>query len=160
MAFVFGKKSLKELEGVHPNLAVVCHQALMLTPVDFAVHDGLRTDVEQLQLFRAGASQLDGSTKRSKHQVQADGYGHAVDLVPVINGKLRWEWEPIYLIADAVREAADELGVAIRWGGHWAELTGTGEVPTQRLVEDYVNSRRARGLKAFIDGPHYEIMLP
>lgn len=157
--FKFGAKSLKELQGVHPDLVSVVHRSLELSPIDFAVHDGLRTDVEQLQLFRAGASQLDGRTKRSEHQVQETGFGHAVDLVPYINGKLRWEWEPIYLIADAVREAAEEQSVRIRWGGHWGELTGTGEVPTGHLVEAYVNSRRAKGLKAFIDGPHYEVIL-
>lgn len=159
MAFALGAKSRKELTGVHPDLAGVVERAIVLSPVDFAVHDGIRSDIEQLNLYRAGASQLDGTKARSKHQIQDDGTGHAVDLVPYINGKLRWEWEPIYLIADAVREAAEEAGVRIRWGGNWAELTGTGEVDPRHLVETYVNLRRSKGLKAFIDGPHYEVIL-
>ena len=159
MAYALGAKSLKELTGVHPDLVGVVKRAIVLTPVDFSVHDGIRSDIEQLNLYRAGASQLDGTKSRSKHQLQDDGLGHAVDLVPYINGKLRWEWEPIYLIADAIREAAEEAGVRIRWGGHWAELTGTGETDPRHLVERYVTFRRSKGLKAFIDGPHYEIML-
>lgn len=159
MAFALGSKSRKELLGVHPDLVRVVERAIQLSPVDFSVHDGIRSDIEQLNLFRAGASQLDGTKSRSKHQIQADGHGHAVDLVPYINGKLRWEWEPIYLIADAVREAAEEAGVRIRWGGHWGELTGTGETDPRYLVEAYVAERKRAGKKAFIDGPHYEVIL-
>jgi peptidoglycan L-alanyl-D-glutamate endopeptidase CwlK len=39
----------------------------------------------------------------SRHLIRSDGFGHAVDLVPWINGKPRWEWKPIYHIAAAVR---------------------------------------------------------
>src|SRR5690349_9518194 len=79
----------------------------------FAVHDGKRTPEEQRILVQSGASQ----TMKSRHLT-----GHAVDLVPVINGKLRWEWPPIYQIARAMKQAALELSVPIRWGGCWSRL--------------------------------------
>lgn len=146
--FKLGEKSLKELNGVHPDLIAVVKRAIELSVQDFSIHDGIRTLAEQQQLVQSGASQ----TLDSRHIT-----GHAVDLVPYINGKLRWEWEPIYKIADAVRMAAKELGTPIRWGGAWdVTLTDTDESP-EDLVHDYTARRKKVGKKAFIDGPHFEL---
>lgn len=152
--YTFGKKSRAELKGVHPDLVRVVERAIALTQQDFAVHDGLRTEAEQREYVARGSSW----TMKSKHLPQADGYGHAVDLVPVINGKVRWEWPAIYPIAEAVRKAATDLGIRIRWGGHWGELTGTTASP-KRLVDAYGAARRAAGKPSLPDGPHYEIIL-
>jgi peptidoglycan L-alanyl-D-glutamate endopeptidase CwlK len=146
--FKLSKKSLKELDGVHEDLVAIVKRALELSVQDFAVHDGIRTLEEQQKLIKAGASQ----TLDSRHLT-----GHAVDLVPYVNGKLRWEWDPIYKIADAVRVAANEKGTKIRWGGAWdIPFTGSTDSP-EDLVADYVSRRRAAGKKAFIDGPHFEL---
>jgi len=120
---------------------------LELTTVDFAVHDGKRTPEEQKRLVEAGASQ----TMKSRHLT-----GHAVDLVPVINGKLRWEWPPIYTIARAMKQAAVELSIPIRWGGCWSRLNTLDE-PLEDRVADYVQTRRALGKSSFLDGPHMEL---
>lgn len=84
--YKFSQRSLSELERIHPDLVQVVKRALELSEVDFAVHDGIRTEAEQRKYLASGASQ----TMRSKHLPQADSYGHAVDLVPFV-GKLRWE---------------------------------------------------------------------
>jgi len=139
--FRFGSTSEAKLIGVHPKLVAVVRRALVLSPQDFSVHDGLR-DLETQRLYVArGASK----TMNSKHLVQEDGYGHAVDLVPYVNGSLRWEWPLIYPIAGAMRTAAEEHGVLIRWGGSWSVLNGTRETP-ERLHTGW-------------DGPHYELKL-
>lgn len=154
MSFALGPKSQTELTGVHPQLVAVVQRAIQITLVDFAVHDGLRTAAEQDELVRRGASK----TMNSKHRIQADGYGHAVDLVPVINGKLRWEWPPIYSIATAVRIAAREQGVRLRWGGVWdVELAELGQTPIaiERDVQAYCARHPGPD---FIDGPHYELI--
>jgi len=84
--------------------------------------------------------------------------GHAVDLVPYINGKPRWEWPPIYLIADAMRMGAQELEIPLRWGGAWdADFTNSTESPAD-LAANYVSRRGKQGLSAFIDGPHFELL--
>jgi len=146
--YKLGQASKKELQGVHPDLVAVVQRAIELTVQDFAVHDGIRTLAEQKKLVASGASQ----TLDSRHIT-----GHAVDLVPYINGKLRWEWDPIYMIADAVRVAAQELGTPIRWGGAWdIDFTASSESP-EDLVAQYVARRKAAGLRAFIDGPHFEL---
>ena len=154
MTYRLGKHSWGELMGVHPDLVRVVERAIELTAQDFTVHDGLRTKEEQREYVRRGVSQ----TMFSRHLPQPDGFGHAVDLVPYINGKLRWEWDPIYRIAEAVRRASDELDVRIRWGGCWHTLTGTSEDP-EVLVRRYADLRRRRGLRAFTDGPHYQLEL-
>jgi len=147
-AFTLGKRSLTELQGVHAELVAVVHRAIELSAQDFSVHDGLRTIGEQQELVAKGAS----TTMDSRHLT-----GHAVDLVPYINGKLRWEWPPIYIIADAVRVAARGMAVSIRWGGAWdVDFTASDDSP-EDLVADYIRRRQAKKLKAFIDGPHYEL---
>lgn len=146
--FKLGDKSIKELKGVHPDLVAVVKRAIELTVQDFAVHDGKRTFEEQQRYLESGASQ----TLDSRHLS-----GHAVDLVPYIGGKLRWEWEPIYKIAEAVRTAARELGTPLRWGGAWdVDFTQSDDNP-EDLVTDYGARRRKAGKKVFTDGPHFEL---
>ncbi len=146
--FSLGAASQRELQGVHPDLVAVVRRAIDLTVQDFSVHDGIRSLAEQQQMVARGAAE----TMDSRHLS-----GHAVDLVPYVNGKLRWEWPPIYVIADAVRVAARELGTPLRWGGAWdVDFTASTESP-EDLVAEYYARRRKRGLRVFIDGPHFEL---
>jgi len=147
--FTFGQKSLRELEGVNPRLAAVVHRALELTEQDFGVHDGLRTREEQQALLLAGATE----TLNSKHLT-----GYAVDLVPYVNGKLRWEFQPAYVVASAVRQAAKEQGVALRWGCAWDINFTESLADPETVKEGYVARRQAAGKKAFLDSPHYELI--
>jgi peptidoglycan L-alanyl-D-glutamate endopeptidase CwlK len=121
MTFRFSQRSRNNLEGVHPDLVRVVERALELTRVDFVVIEGLRTKERQRKLFAARATR----TMNSRHLT-----GHAVDLVPWIDGTIRWDWPPFYKIAEAMKEAAEELGVALTWGGSWTH---------------------------FKDGPHFEL---
>lgn len=154
--FVLGRASLKELDGVHPKLVGVVKRAIQISVQDFSVHDGLRTVEEQRSYVQTGVSK----TMNSMHRTQPDGYGHAVDLVPYINGKLRWEWPAIFPIAAAMRIAAQELGVKLRWGGTWGPLQDIAADPVSmnRAVQAYSAERRKAGKSAFIDGPHYELL--
>lgn len=157
--FTLGARSRSELTGVHPVLVRCVETAIAASPQDFSVHDGIRSPAEQKELVARGASK----TLNSKHLTQPDGYGHAVDLVPYVNGQLRWEWPLIYPIAAAMAQAAHDLGVRIRWGGDWLWLADEGDARApdadelDARVNAYVDHRRSRGLSAFIDGPHYEI---
>lgn len=159
MAFVLGPKSLNELQGVHPKLAAVVNRAIHYSKVDFGVHDGLRTKAEQAEYVRTGTSR----TMNSKHMAQADGFSHAVDLVPFINGKLRWEWPPIFQIATAVHRATVEERVNLIWGGVWdrkfpVHFKGSA-TDMKNMVDAYVDRRKAQGKSALIDGPHFELVL-
>lgn len=121
MTFTLSLKSELRLQGVHPDLVRIVRRALQISTVDFAVTEGLRTLERQRELVAKGASQ----TLRSRHLT-----GHAVDLAPVIDGAIRWDWPPFYKIADAMKAAAAELGLPLEWGGDW---------------------------KTFKDGPHFQL---
>lgn len=156
MGFALGTKSRAEQVGVDPRLVAVVERAIEITTQDFSVHDGLRTEAEQREYVRRGVSQ----TMNSMHRKQADGYGHAVDLVPYINGKLRWEWDAIYPIAAAVKLAAAELNVQIRWGGCWqlmSQIKGSTAADMEKAVQAYGEAKRRAGKRSFPDGPHFEI---
>ena len=123
--YTLGKTSLSKLEGVHPSLVKVIKLAIQKTTQDFSVNEGLRSLDRQKRLVAAGASR----TLNSKHLKQADGYGHASDLIPWGdfdgNGtnEISWSWEHFYPIAEAMRAAAKELNIRVRWGGCWEHST-------------------------------------
>lgn len=107
----YSKRSLRNLQGIHPDLRRVIDRALRDSPLDFIVIEGLRTKERQAEMVRTGASR----TMNSRHIT-----GHAVDLVPIgADGKAAFAW-PLYdRLAPAVKAAAQTEGVAIVWGGDW-----------------------------------------
>lgn len=108
--FKLGQRSLRNLDGVHPELVRVVKRALELSTVDFMVIEGLRTKQRQQVLYAAGATR----TLNSRHLT-----GHAVDLAAWVAGSVRFDWPLYHRIASAVKTAAAELGVSITWGGDW-----------------------------------------
>ena len=116
MSFQFGKRSIKRLEGVHPDLVKVCHRALEMSPIDFSIIEGMRTLKRQKALLAKGAS----TTLRSRHLT-----GHAIDMAPYIDGTIRWDWPLYHQIAPLFKNAADELGINVEWGGDWQSFTPT-----------------------------------
>ena len=81
--FNLSQTSLDKLKGVNPRLDMVVKRAIQISKQDFAVNEGLRTIERQRQLVKSGASQ----TMNSRHIS-----GAAVDLVPIINGKVSWDF--------------------------------------------------------------------
>lgn len=111
MSFQLGKRSLFHLEGVHNDLYRVVEQAIRHTAVDFTVIEGLRLPEKQKILFDAGKTQ----TLNSRHLT-----GHAVDLAAWKDNQIFWEPLSLYEeIARAMKQAANDLGVPIEWGGDW-----------------------------------------
>lgn len=123
MGYTLGKRSLKALEGVHPSLVAVVKRAIELTDQDFTVIEGVRTLEKQKEYFARGASK----TMNSKHLIQPDGYGHAVDVYPFYDGKVQCEapYITFKVVADAFMTAAAELGTPITWGGNWKSFKDT-----------------------------------
>lgn len=117
--FKLSARSLRRLEGVHPRLVEIVKLAIQRTPVDFTVVEGLRTAERQRELVAAGKSQ----TLNGLHLQQADGYGHAVDLAPLVGGAIPWDdWAEFRRLADVVKACAAELGTPVEWGGDWKTL--------------------------------------
>jgi peptidoglycan LD-endopeptidase CwlK len=122
MGFALGQRSRERLKGVDNRLVKVVERAIEITEVDFTVLEGLRTPERQKQLVNEGFSQ----TLKSKHLT-----GHAVDLGALVNGTISWDKEPYYKIEKAMKQAAQELNIKVRWGGDF---------------------------KSFFDAPHWELV--
>lgn len=149
MSFHLSQKSLDKLVGVDPKLVQVVKLAIDYSKVDFGVTEGLRTIEKQREYFEAGKSQ----TMSSKH---IDG--KAVDLVAYVGGTVCWEINVYDDVADAMKAAAKELGVPIRWGAAWnvPDLTKW-EGTAEDAMNHYIDERRAQKQRPFIDGPHFEL---
>lgn len=145
--FNLSSRSEQRLSEVHPDLQKVVRLAIRRSKIDFTVLEGLRSATRQKQLVAQGKSKtLDG-----RHIT-----GHAVDLGAYVCGQVSWDWEHYYRLAEAMRDAAVELGVPIVWGGVWDKRLNLLH-NTKQAVADYVQSRKAVGRDAFIDGPHFEL---
>ena len=113
MSFRLSSRSRARLVGVHPALIAVVEAAIVRTPVDFMITEGLRTPARRAVLVKAGASR----TIRSRHLT-----GHAVDVAALVDGQVRWDW-PLYgRIAEAFKAAAVDLKTPLIWGGDWKTL--------------------------------------
>ncbi len=150
MNFRLSQRSLDRLAGVKPQLVAVVKRAIEITTVDFGVTEGLRTVETQRRYVETGKSQ----TMDSKHLT-----GDAVDLVAYIDGQVSWELNVYDNIADAVKQAAIEQDVGLRWGAAW-------NIPDIRMWDGsmeaamnfYIDERRRQGRRPFIDAPHFELV--
>ena len=147
--FQLSQRSLNKLQGVDDSLVRVTKRAIEVTKVDFGCIYGLRTEEEQAKLVAAGKSQ----TMKSKHLE-----GRAVDLMAYVQGKGCWELNLYDDLAEAMRQAAMEEGVAIRWGAAWhVKDIRTWHKSMEELMMAYIDLRRSQGRRPFIDGPHFEL---
>jgi len=121
MPYSFGSRSLGRLQGIHPDLRKVMDRAIATTDIDFTVLEGMRTMSRQRKLVASGASR----TLRSRHLT-----GHAVDIAPLVDGKVSWDWPIYHRLAPTIKKAAQDVGVKIEWGGDW---------------------------RSFKDGPHWQL---
>lgn len=121
MSITLGERSLSRLEGVHPDLVRIVKRAAAISDLDFTVLEGLRTLERQKKLRAEGASK----TMNSRHLT-----GHAVDLAPIIDGKVSWDWPLYHRLSKIVKAAAAVERLPVQWGGDW---------------------------RSFKDGPHWEL---
>lgn len=157
-AFMLGRRSKQRLADCHPDMAAVVERAIQITRVDFAVLETLRTEKKQRHLLRQGKSKTKNSRhlgKVPKNTPELGEIAHAVDLVAWVDGKPNWEWEHYFIIANAMKQAAEELGIGIKWGGCWDYLIVYDSA--EQAYQNYIDRKRAVGQKSFPDGPHFEL---
>ena len=150
MSFKLSSRSLGRLDGVDEKLSNIVKKAIGYTTQDFGVIQGLRSIEEQKDLVARGLSK----TMNSKHLE-----GRAVDLMGYLNGRGCWEINVYDEIADAMKRAAIEEGVPVRWGAAW---TGsdirTWDGTMEEAMLHYVDIRRSQNKRPFIAAPHFELM--
>jgi len=106
-------RSKQRLDGIHCDLVRVINRAAEIADFEFQVTEGLRTLDRQKQLVAQGASQ----TLKSRHLT-----GHAVDLVVLLDGKVRWDWPLYHKLARLVKEAARLENMSIECGADWVKF--------------------------------------
>lgn len=147
--FKFGRRSLANLQGVHPDVvAIVTLGLTKYCEHDFSVIEGVRSadqayrnwgkgrTVQELARVGGAAKYAQPNAKKvtwlrhplnSKHCLQRDGFSHAVDLLPVV-GQWQAPVATFKAMDDAFKKAATELGKPfLRWGGDWDEDGKVGE---------------------------------
>lgn len=124
---ILGKRSLQNLNGVHPKLVLLMKTAILNTPIDFTIVEGVRTSQRQQELYAQGrttsgpiVTYADGFKNRSNHQPKKDGYGYAVDIYAYYSGKVQLkDLESLRTIINHVKTVANEMGINIVCGIDW-----------------------------------------
>lgn len=114
------KKSLELLDHVHPQLASVILVSARRFEKEHGdlrirVTSGLRTEAEQLALFKLGKSR----TTKSKHM-----FGLAVDVAVIEGKEANWNFAWFRLFNLIVQKVAADFDVSIGWGGDWKMRDG------------------------------------
>lgn len=123
----WGAGSLKNMQGLDPRLIAILNRALALSPFDFSITSGKRTQSEQDRLVASGASW----TRNSDHVT-----GLAIDFKPV-----GADWSDVAKFKacyPAFEEAAEELGETVKCGipsrGDWAHISLIDRNPENRVI--------------------------
>lgn len=149
MGFYLGKGSISKLQGVDSKLVEIVELAITLSEIDFCVTEGLRSKDRQIQLVAEGRSR----TLNSKHIV-----GKAVDLAALVDGHVSWNLKEYFKIAEAMKEAANKLGIKITWGAVWDKYLNDITEPLDVEVSNYsLRFTKATGRKPLVDAPHFEL---
>ena len=130
--YKYGPSSNKRRRDVSGYLIITSDRALQCSPIDFGVpvDGGKRKAKRQNWIFKKGWSRCDGYNDKSFHQqVDEDGLGKALDLVPYIPGQgLCYDALGRFgvigmLMLEAWEELQDEgvipRDLFLHWGGLW-----------------------------------------
>jgi len=132
--FVWGAASLAQIATAHPLLQTLCRRVIVRPdlPYDLRCLFGHRTQADQDAAVARGASRL--RWPRSKHNASPS---LAVDLVPLVDGVVSWDWKHYDAVAPVIKNEwakmrAEKLtgAAGLTWGGDW---------------------------RSFRDGPHWEL---
>ena len=142
----FGALSRSNLVGVHPRLVAVADRVVLVW--DCQVTDGTRTVEEQRQNVAKGVSK----TMDSKHLIQADGFGHALDINPFPTN-----WNAIQRGYDAVKRVTGGMEVLEFYAfAGFFDGCAWGMGLNLRSGYDW-NSNRQFEDQTFLDLPHHEL---
>lgn len=136
--FWFGEASQRNLDPrrVHPDMITLTCEALLVTTVDFGVHDSDRTPAEQAECVKRKVSMtMDSRHVAKPRDLGGNGLAHAVDVHPAlkVNGKTRWDGALFAQIYRAFELASRRTGIPFAWGGNWRRFV---DMPHFELPRD------------------------
>lgn len=120
MSYKFGIRSKKNLSTADTQLVKVCYE--VIKHIDFTVIEGHRTLERQKELFDKGMSQIDGISKKGKHNYLPS---KAIDIIPYEKGHNPFDGSEkselmFYRLHREFVRASKKLNVKINWGGFWS----------------------------------------
>ena len=139
----FSKTSKARLATCHEDLQKIMNLAIQITDVDFGIAEGHRTLSRQKMLFDQDKTQIDGITRKGKHNYTPS---LAVDIYPWVGGQAKWDNEHLSYLSGVIHACAEilldagETSHRIRWGGNW-DMDGV-------ILLD----------QSFDDRPHFELV--
>lgn len=98
------------LVGVDARLVQLAERLAEVSPISFRITEGVRTLERQKALY------VDKKTKtlKSKHLT-----GHAIDIVPIVAGKVSWEWKHYTPLIKTAKAIARDMGLRVKFGYDW-----------------------------------------
>ena len=116
--------SREKLNTCHPSLQALFKAVDLRASIQVVC--GFRNEADQNKAYADGFSQV--KWPNGKHNKTPSV---AVDVVPLIDGRIEWKNEDAFkALSETVKCCAEESGIKVRWGGDW---------------------------KGFVDRPHWEL---
>jgi peptidoglycan LD-endopeptidase CwlK len=128
----------EDMQELNVRAMEIANRRNDFTP-DWSIISVRRSAEEQNEIWQIGRSQSgkvtgdvrtynDGYINKSIHQT-----GDATDFVPWVDGKAVWDNKEYFaIIASCYYEAAMELKLKIRWGGHFTKFYDGGHIEIVR----------------------------
>lgn len=147
----FTESSEAMLDELQPALAKVTRRALAISDIEFQVVHGMRTRTQHNEFWRKGVTIGNQSTHF---------YGHAVDLMPIIEGRPCVEAEVFDDVAMCMKLAGADLHVPLRWGGAWhCDNICAFEGIIEDLQMFYIDNMRMQDKRPRLDLSHFELTI-
>lgn len=110
MAYELTDADKRKLVGVDARLVELAERLARESPIPFMIIEGVRSQARQLELYRARKSK----TMSSKHLT-----GDAIDVVPLYNGKPKWDWKLYAPLIACAKEIARDMKLRMEFGYDW-----------------------------------------
>ena len=108
--YKFSENSKVRLQTCHDDIKAIMLKAIDITPLDFTILEGHRTEKRQERLFQIGASKV----RKGMHNFFPS---KAVDIAPY---PIDWQDDGrFYVLAGIILLCAKQLTIPLRWGGDW-----------------------------------------
>ncbi len=112
--YTLGHRSCSHLITCDQRLVTIIQTAIKITPIDFTIIEGFRSDADQLKAFEQGRSHIDGISKKGMHNYRPSLAFDAAPYPINWNNKARF-----YMLAGVILAVASTLHIPLRWGGDW-----------------------------------------
>lgn len=132
--FEWAESSKKRLKEADYDLQLICNEVKKISEIDFDISCAYRSREEQKALYKKGLSQLDGTSKKSKHNYTPS---RAVDIYCYNGSKADYSHDKMHYMAGLFRAVSEDLykrGITknqLRWGGWWEDFP---DMPHYELI--------------------------